>query len=220
MTFRLQKIDELSINDHYHLVDSDECWYFGEYTAYKDWSFSDTNKLIKNFKKKMHLAGTNQWPYKLAAINKIGKLFASAINPNNLEGIIFVPIPPSKIIGDPEYDPRVRRSLDAASNELKVQLPIYECISQTQNTCPDHESNNTRLYPEDRASTYQLKLENVPSNTKCIVLVDDMLTTGSHFKGAELAIKQQLPKANIIGLFVARRVHEFPPESFDITELM
>ena len=154
MTFRLQKVDELSLRDHYHLTDNDECWYFGEYTAYKDWSFSETNQLIKNLKKKMSVQGTNQWPYKLRAIEHVGDLLASVIDTSRLQRSLFVPIPPSKIVGDPDYDPRMRQTLDNAAAKLNCRLPIAECITQVSNTEPDHESVDSRLYPEDRADTY------------------------------------------------------------------
>lgn len=219
MTFRLQKVDELSIEDHYHLVDGDECWYFGEYTAYKDWSFSPTNQLIKNFKKKVSLKGTAQWPYKQKAIRQVGNLLASVINPNSLNGIVFVPIPPSKINTDPEYDPRMLDALNMASKKLEVQLPICECITQTQSMAPDHESDNGRLYPEERAATYYLHQNRIPEGTNRIVFVDDMLTTGSHFKGAEIAVKAGLPDVQITGLFVSRRIHENPFEEVDLSDL-
>ncbi|NVJ64750.1 MAG: hypothetical protein HWD84_11060 [Flavobacteriaceae bacterium] len=210
----------MSLTDHYHLTDSDECWYFGEYTAYKDWSFSETNRLIKNFKKKMSVRGTCQWHHKLKAIAEVGNLFASAIEPQKLQNSLLVPIPPSKVVGDPDYDPRMRKSLDQAASTLNCQLPISECITQIANAEPDHESANSRLYPEDRANTYQIHQDRIPDGTECIILVDDMLTTGSHYKGAEISIKRLYPQMQVQGLFIARRIHENPFELFDISELL
>ncbi len=218
MTFRLQKVEELSLRDHYHLTDNDECWYFGEYTAYKDWSFSETNQLIKNLKKKMSVQGTNQWPYKLRAIEHVGDLLASVIDTSRLQRSLFVPIPPSKIVGDPDYDPRMRQTLDNAAAKLNCRLPIAECITQVSNTEPDHESVDSRLYPEDRADTYQVHQETIPSGTEAILLIDDVLTTGSHYKGAEIAIKRLYPQMRVQGLFVARRVHENPFEEIDLSD--
>ena len=219
MTFRLQKVDELSLSDHYHLTDSDECWYFGEYTAYKDWSFSETNQLIKNLKKKMSVKGTNQWPHKLRAIAQVGDLFASVIDPQRLQRFLLVPIPPSKIVGDPDYDPRMREILDQAAARLNCHLPIAECITQIHNADPDHESDDSRLYPEDRADTYQVHQGLIPAGTEGILLVDDMLTTGSHYKGAEIALKRLYPQMQVQGLFVARRIHENPFEAIDLSDL-
>lgn len=215
MTFRLQKVDELSFRDHYHLENGDECWYFGEYTAYQDWSFSDTNQLIKNFKKKMSLRGTPQWPHKINAIRKVGELLASALNPN-LTGVILIPVPPSRIVGDPEYDPRLMDALNVASRRLGRRLPTCECISLLQNAEPDHESDTTRLYPVERARAYRLHPELIPQGVTSAVIFDDVLTTGSHFKGAEIAIKSMIPNVRVSGIFVSRRVHENPFEGLDI----
>lgn len=56
MTFRLTKIDELTIGQHYHLDASDTC-FFGEYTARKGFGFSETNQLIHNLKNQLRNAG-------------------------------------------------------------------------------------------------------------------------------------------------------------------
>lgn len=219
MTYRLTKIDELTISDHYYLVESDECWYFGEYSAYKDWSFSRTNQLIKNFKKEMSKRGTNQWPHKVRAIREVGQLIASTINRDRLNGVIFVPIPPSKIRDDPNYDPRLVQALNHASNSLNIALPISECLSQRSNTEPDHVSGKTRATPQERCNSYDIHPERIPGGTNVVVIVDDVVTTGSHYKGAELALKKVLPKASYAGLFIARTVREDDDldEEFDIT---
>lgn len=208
MTLRLQKVDELSIADHYYLEPSDECWYFGEYTAYKDWSFSKTNQLVKNFKKKMSLQGTNQWQYKMLAIREVGQLIAGTINRDRLNGVIFVPIPPSKIRTDPEFDPRITQALSQASNFLNVALPISECITQRSNAEPDHLSGVPRLTPQERAESYDIHIERIPNNTNVVVIVDDVITSGSHYKGAEIAIRRILPNASFAGLFIARTVRD------------
>jgi predicted amidophosphoribosyltransferase len=39
-----------------------------------------------------------------------------------------------------------------------------------------------------------------------IVLTDDVLTTGSHFKGAAMVLQQRYPGVTIVGLFLARAI--------------
>ena len=140
---------------------------------------------------------------------------ASALFPITDPGLAFA--------GDPEYDPRLVQALNVASQNLGIQLPDIECISQIQNSDPDHESDQTRLYPHDRANTYQLHADKIPQNTTSVVLVDDMLTTGSQYKGAEIVIKNAVPHAQVSGLFVSRRVHENPFEDLgdiDISDFL
>lgn len=48
---KIQRIDGLSSADHFFLEASDECYFFGEYTARGGFGFSDTNDLVHSFKK-------------------------------------------------------------------------------------------------------------------------------------------------------------------------
>src|SRR5580698_4840315 len=104
---RLRKVGDLERPDHWYLRDGDECYFFGEYTAYAGYRHSETNGVISNLKKKPSTKGTLQWNYKLNAIARIGHTIASNIKPEFLSGLTFVPIPPSKPPGSPEYDDRM-----------------------------------------------------------------------------------------------------------------
>jgi len=54
---------------------------------------------------------------------------------------------------------------------------------------------------------------------RVIAVVDDVLTTGAHFKAAQLLLSSRFPGVAVYGIFVARRVPEagdigsFPAES-------
>ena len=41
-----------------------------------------------------------------------------------------------------------------------------------------------------------------------IAIVDDVLTTGAHFRAASAILAAQFPEVQILGLFLARRVPE------------
>ena len=220
MSYRLSKIDELSLGGHYYLEEGDDCLYFGEYTVDRDWSYSDTNQLIHNFKKDMSLRHTDQrqFYHKRRAIMEVGKLIADTINPDKewTSTAIIVPVPPSKIKTDPDYDPRMLASLQCASKKLGFDLPICECISQRESTDPDHASNKPRLPPKDRASTYDMNLDIVPENTLLAIIVDDVVATGSHYKGIEIVLKNYIPEIRVQGLFIARTVLPNPLEGFSV----
>lgn len=220
MTFRLTKIDEVSFDDHHYLETSDECWYFGEYTATKGWSYSDTNRLIKNFKKEVRLKSTNQWQYKLQAINKIANLFSQVFTFDNTKNAIIVPVPPSKIKSDPEYDSRVLDALSQAAGLSDFAWPIVECVHQKASTIPNHQSDAPRLSPLERAETYVIDSTLIPPGTTLAYIVDDVITSGSHYKGMELALKKAIPSlATVRGVFVARRVQPNPFENFEAQDL-
>ncbi len=48
-----------------------------------------------------------------------------------------------------------------------------------------------------------------------LVVVDDVLTTGAHFKAAQSVLAERFPGVSVFGLFVARRV----PEAVDFDPL-
>jgi hypothetical protein len=62
-----------------------------------------------------------------------------------------------------------------------------------------------------RTAIDQTLLNRKPQN---IALVDDVLTTGAHFRAACAVVKQVFPDVPIVGLFIARRV----PEAVDFEE--
>src|SRR5690606_1558469 len=76
----LTVIDQLTRPDHYYLDESDVCFFLGEYTARKGFSYSDTNSLIINLKKDMSRRGRPEWQYKGWAIRTAAKALRRAIN--------------------------------------------------------------------------------------------------------------------------------------------
>jgi hypothetical protein len=74
---RFRTIDDQSRSDHSYLTPGDDCNYLYEYTSRKDYSFSATNNLVSNLKKKLGAPGYN---YKVQAIGAAARAFAAAIN--------------------------------------------------------------------------------------------------------------------------------------------
>ena len=108
---RLTKIDHLTLDDHTHLTPEDHCFFFGEYTARKGYSFSETNSLISNFKKSITKKHLPEWRYKEHAVQRVVALFRESISDKSLKEMTLVPIPPSKAKDDLEYDDRMLRVL-------------------------------------------------------------------------------------------------------------
>ena len=108
---RLTEIDALARDHHRHLGESDECYFFGEYTARGGFQFSPTNQLIFNLKKGVERQDKREWYYKEQAIRTVAEAFRQAIKSEALDRITFVPIPPSKAKTDMLYDDRMTRVL-------------------------------------------------------------------------------------------------------------
>ena len=136
---RLTKIDELTRGDHTFLEAGDECLFFGDYSARKGFSYSATNQLILNFKKPVRFRGTASWRYKALAINAAANAFTQNLGAA-LSQLTLVPVPPSKLKTDPEYDDRVMDMLRAIRAPAGVIPDVRELIRQTHPMAAAHES--------------------------------------------------------------------------------
>lgn len=207
MSKRVQQIDSLTRPDHFYLDADDVCYYAGEYTAGEGHAFSETNQLVLNFKKSLETRDTSQWRYKEIAINKVAAIFRCAIKVD--AQITFVPVPPSKAKHDPLYDDRMDRMLDRVCDGLCAD--VRELVIQKQTLDPFHLSP-TRPRPDDLIANYEFDSSIAEPAPTTIIICDDVITTGSHFKAIKHVLKKHYPNTTIAGLFLARRV----PKSFDL----
>ena len=202
---RFSMVDELALPDHYYLSETDICFYLGEYTARGGFSYSDTNSLVLNFKKDMDRRGRPEWRHKGRAIREIAAAFSKALGEPLLRGMTYVPIPPSEPKGHSMHDDRLTQMLNRMSSSIDVD--IRELVLQTAST-PKSSRNEERLPPDEREQLYVLDESLAEPAPDCIAVVDDLLTTGSHFKAMQAVLGRKFPTARVIGLFVARRVPE------------
>lgn len=203
---RLTQIDELTRGDHYYLTDDDICFYFGEYTAKKGYSYSDTNQLITNLKISPKHKATPRWYYKQSAIRQAGQAFRRNINRDWVEQDgIFVPIPPSKTKDHPEYDGRVADILTTGFQGYECD--IRELILQSESMPADHETED-RIDLDELYKLYSIDESLCDPAPTQIAIVDDVLTTGKHYVAAKRRLSEAFPEADIIGLFVARVIHD------------
>ena len=206
---RFTEIDELTRPDHHWLTDDDRCYFLGEYTARQGYAYSRTNQLILNFKKTLDRRGRREWQYKESAIRQVATAFRRALGADPLP-LVFVPVPPSKARSDPLYDDRVTRMLRAIWPDQTVD--VRELIIQSQSTDAAHESL-ARPSPEQIQAGYRVDEALTAPEPTVVAIVDDVLTTGAHFRAASVVLAQRFPAVQIVGLFVARRVPDADPAS-------
>lgn len=204
MTFRLTQIDELIRGQHYHLEAEDLCYFFGEYTARQHAAYSETNQLIMNLKKGNERRGQQDYRYKRIAINQVAQMIINTIG--NIGDYTFVPVPPSKCRTDVAYDDRMTAILRNAQ-ALKPALDFRELILQNQSTEASHASSVNRPTPAEIMANYSLDARLLDGVRRNIIIFDDVLTAGSHFKAMKLFLREHLPGVSILGLFVARRAN-------------
>lgn len=204
---RLTAIDDLTRRDHFHLRAEDECFFFGEYVSGRGYQYSPTNQLLMNLKKAPDRRGLPEWHYKEEAIQQVATAFRLALG-DALDRVTFVPVPPSKARDDPLYDDRLTRML----RQIRPlpQLDVRELVVQTTSTVAAHDSDQ-RPKPEDLEALYRIDDTLVDPTPSTLLVVDDLLTTGAHFRAAQRVLAEVFPHARTIGVFVARRA--FPDES-------
>ncbi|MDE2912552.1 MAG: hypothetical protein OXL68_06475 [Paracoccaceae bacterium] len=200
---RFTQIDDLTRPDHWYLAEDDLCYFMGEYTARQGYAYSDTNNLILNFKKPVDRRGRPEWRHKENAIRQAAEAFRRSLNPKALESWTFVPMPPSKMRRDPLHDDRLTRMLH--SIRPRPPLDIRELIVQTESTDAVHNLEQ-RPRPDEIAALYNINESLSVPGPVIIVVVDDLLTTGAHFRAAHTILSARFPTAKVMGLFIARRV--------------
>lgn len=200
----LTRIDALLAIDHSFLDASDECYFLGEYTPRKGFSFGPTNDFILNFKKR---PGERGQAYKASAIDIAAKTFSSLIRADYLRETILVPTPPSKHRDDPGYDDRILRMLAAIApkNGKPNELVVQELVVQTKSLPSAHDSVQ-RLRPEQIAAACSVNTALLNAPPTSIAIFDDLLVTGARFKATQSLLLKCYPQARIVGFFIARRV--------------
>lgn len=201
---RLTKIDELTRADHTFLEAGDECLFFGDYSARKGFAHSATNGVIANFKRPVKYRGTTSWKYKVQEINAVAQAFSANIG-SAFGSLTLVPVPPSKLKTDPEYDDRIMDMLRALSAPAGIIPDVRELVVQTKAMPAAHDSAS-RPPPIEWEKVYEINEGLARKVPTWIGIVDDLLVTGCRFRAMSNVLRKRFPEARIIGLFIARRV--------------
>ncbi|MHB1664261.1 MAG: hypothetical protein ACYCT7_03220 [bacterium] len=213
MNYRLTKIDKQNLSDHYYLDENDECFFLCEYFASKGYDCNNTcNQLILNFKKRIDKKDKPEWKYKEDAITEIARNFYDVVIKNipAEKNIVFIPVPPSKAKCDPLYDDRIFKMLKIAlSRNNNSNINLLELISQKQSMECSHTSDK-RTSIDKLCNNYEIdnSLNLVDLSPDIVILVDDVLTTGRHFKAMQKIINNNYKDISIAGIFIARTIHK------------
>jgi len=204
MPKKLSRIDDLTRPEHRYLLPSDECFYWGEYHVGMGYDHGATNNLVLNLKKSPTLRGTTQYHYKERAIRQVGTAMRGPIGSSGAHFTV-VPVPPSKIPGDPEYDDRMVQVAQLAVAE--TNSVARELVRQTATYQPSHAGGGGhRITPAELMEIYRIA-DNEAAPQGTVLVVDDVLTEGAHYRAMKDKILERFPGIQVVGLMVARRVH-------------
>lgn len=205
---RLKTIDPIMLPDHIYLTKDDVCYYFGEYTSGVGYAHSDFNRLILNLKKSPAKQNTPEWGYKLGAIETIAEWLYQLIQPHIelVKATTFVPMPPSKTKSHPDYDDRISSVLHKTQQKLENSLEIRELVETIKDREQLHNLNTARLTPHELSHYFKINESLMSPTPSKILLVDDIITSGTHFRVIKDKLLSLNPRLEIKGLFFGRRI--------------
>ena len=179
-TVRLHKLNRrlLLLGEHCYLDSSDECYFAGLYECRRQRGIKALVVSLKQGNRSAILDASSQ--------------VASALPPDWAQHHTFVPMPASA--GD-----------GGAAKAVVRNLPVADArylLVQKADTRPSH--YGSRLAPIQRAALMALDERQADPRPTAVVIVDDVLTTGCHFRAAKMLVRQKWPGMRVIGLFLAR----------------
>jgi predicted amidophosphoribosyltransferase len=203
----LVALDEKMRADHCFLDDADCCLCLSDYRPGRGTAANRVNQLIANLKCPPSIASNDprRRRYKLQAIGEVARALRAAVSQSWVERATWIPIPTSRLPPDEDYDDRLQRVLRQAFGDYALDLRAL--LYQSRRTAADHASARRSSF----AALYGLMrldrqlLAQAPLRDR-VVLFDDVLTTGKHYKCCERRLREAQVKNPISGLFVARRI--------------
>jgi len=203
---RFREIDETNCKPHVFYGGEDKWLFLYEKTSGRDYTFSDTNNLISNLKKPVNSSdAVLQWKKK--AIQASATALRNGINDKWLDIGTFVPVPPSKAPDDPLYDNRMER----ICRMIRSKVDVRNLVIQKGSMVATHErGDGQRITFNELIDSYQIDEGLADPEPTCIAIVDDVLTTGTHFQAMKSVLEQRFPSAKFVGMFIARRI--FPED--------
>lgn len=126
-----------------------------------------------------------------------------------IDQFTFVPVPPSKSKADPDYDDRMVRILTQMGNGTSID--IRDLVEQTHSMAPSHEAENdgaSRASVDELIASYSVDSALCSPTRPYLAVVDDVITTGRHFLAMKKTLQTVFPNVPVIGVFIARSVHD------------
>ena len=170
----------------------DVCFYARIYKPYSH-NGNTSTKIINNYKKPVIRKLCSDWYYKQRAIRQFAYELSYILN----KDYTVASIPTSRLKSDPLYDDRLERTLRILKNEYNPKLRIIEPLKIKKSSIGKHEEGTRNPH---------IIYENLKWNTACsflekILLIDDIITTGSSFTACKWKILERFPKTFVIGVF-------------------
>lgn len=202
----LRRIDPMMRRDHSLLAEGDCCFYLWEYTPRRHAGATAGNQLIRNLK--INPTALQAWPSRLrfkhrAIAHAARALRRLASRQWPMVSVTFVPMPCSQVRGACEHDDRMLKVLQRAFQARDADIRELLCMNRSMTA--DHLSARRASCGQLRAAL-QVRDDGRPAPRGTVVIVDDVLNSGKHFKVAQQLLAARYGLTDIQGLFLARCV--------------
>lgn len=204
-----------SLHARRHLTNDDQCFYFIEVTngGFRE---SDSNNLLFNYKR-LITSSTNDKAlyYRNKAIEEFVN-YLSTIDEFSNDNLTVIPASTSKKRGSPSFNNRIDKTVEL----LKQKCPnirIEYVFDAVEDVIPSHHGGQRDI--ESVGANIEWKgFECEPSEK--VFIIDDTLTTGSHFRSWKSIINTYYPDIEVVGIFLALYTWKTQVEEFDLPDFI
>ena len=207
-----QKLNWEDVN--MHICKDDQCYYWDYFLSKQASPGEDIKESSKkltshiyNFNKPPNRKGKVEWEHRDTTILFFVEILSKIIEDDPTTGIISVPS--SKTTDDSDYDNR----FEDMFHEFSKARPLVKVISPITirgNVTPSH-AGGTRE-PEEIIANYQLTKPHELLQLDKLIICDDVITTGGHFRAMSNFITGEGNfKKPIIGLFFGKTYYNNKP---------
>lgn len=208
------RVDKVIVMQKRFLRDSDICFYYlqKDSLGFERGPHASENQAIINFKHDpvKYVPSSPQMRYKRQAIHEFATAVASLLRTSSaaLSGdtVLLVPIPTSKPRGAADYDSR----LDDLCLEVEGKLgfakycPALDTISDKGSAHRGEVCRRPDVIMANMKLDSRLLKQGAP-----VVLIDDVLTTGSHFAACRDMLVDNDPNTLIVGMFLSVQLYQW-----------
>lgn len=195
--FYWRKCDEIS---KFTCLDEGDICIYARENRDGGYGKSLSNQLIFNLKKPITNKGQSDWHHKEKAVKLFAKELSDLKLPTNA---VLIPDTTSKPKNHKEYDSRILDALYILKNirpDIKIEEPI-EVIREMQAAHKGGSRDPAELIEFYKWIGFSTK--NIPSK---VFFIDDVITTGGHFKTIKNLILKHHPEITVYGIFWARHI--------------
>ncbi len=197
-SYKWRQIDDL--NRPYFLNENDICIYAREHVD-GGYEASESNQMLFNYKKSLDRKGMPDWHYKVHSIG----LFAAELNELNFPAnSVLIPAPTSNPRNSEHFDSRIEDSI-LKLIEFHPNL-IFQPILDIKQSFPSAHAGGGSRKPFEIKKNILVSPFTIEPVPKRVFLIDDMITTGGHFRACKDILLEKYPDLQVIGIFWAKHV--------------